>query len=122
MATNGRNRHLEPANKQHAVVDDVRGVILDVELTTGQTNEGQVIIERIDAAAATTGRKPATVTADAGYAYGKVYGDLERRGIDPVIPAKAGPIRSTVPLRRFRYDAEHDILHCPRGKILPDYV
>jgi hypothetical protein len=39
MATNGRNRHLEPAYKQHAVVDDVCGVVLDVELTTGQTNE-----------------------------------------------------------------------------------
>jgi hypothetical protein len=46
------------------------------------------------------------VTADAGYAYRKVYGDLEQRGIDPVIPAKAEPIRSAVPLRRFRYDAK----------------
>ena len=118
MATNGRNRHLEPSYKQHAVVDDVRGVILDVEVTTGQMNEGQVIIERIDAAATTTGRQPATVTADAGYAYGKVYGDLEQRGIDPMIPAKAEPIRSAVPLRRFRYDAKHDVLRCPRGKIL----
>ena len=118
MATNGRNRHLEPSYKQHAVVDDVRGVILDVEVTTGQTNEGQVIIERIDAAATTTGCKPVTVTADAGYAYAKVYGDLEERGIDPVIPAKTEPIRSAVPLRRFRYDAKHDILRCPRGKIL----
>src|SRR3984893_2641942 len=105
MATNGRNRRLEPAYKQHAAVDDLRGVIVDVEVTTGETNEGQVGIERIDAAAATTGREVKTVTADAGYAYGKVYGDLERRGIDPVIPAKAEPIRSAVPLRRFRYDA-----------------
>jgi hypothetical protein len=53
-------------------VDDVRGIILDVEVTTGETNEGQVIVERVDAAATTTGRKPVTVTADAGYAYGKV--------------------------------------------------
>ena len=77
-----------------------------------------MIIERIDAAAVTTGHEVKTVTADAGYAYGKVYGDLERRGIDPVIPAKAEPIRSAVPLRRFRYDAKHDLLRCPRGKIL----
>jgi transposase len=41
-ATNGRNRHLEPA---------------------------------IDAATTTTGRKPVTVTADAGYAYRQGYGD-----------------------------------------------
>jgi hypothetical protein len=31
-----------------------------------------------------TGTPVKTVTADAGYAYGKVYGDLERRRIDPV--------------------------------------
>ena len=56
MATNARNRRLEPAYKQHAVVDDVRGVVLDVEVTTGEVNEGQVVLERIDAAAAITGR------------------------------------------------------------------
>ena len=67
---------------------------------------------------ATTGVPITTVTADAGYAYAKVYGGLERRGIDAVIPAKAEPIRSPVPLRRFRYDARHDIVKCPRGKIL----
>ena len=38
--------------------------------------------------------------------------------IAAVVPAKAEPIRSPVPLRRFRYDARHDILKCPRGKIL----
>jgi transposase len=118
MATSSRNRRLEPAYKQHAVVDDVRGVVLDVEVTTGEVNEGQVVLERIDAAAATTGQTITTVTADAGYAYGKVYGGLERRGIDALIPAKAEPIKSPVPLRRFRYDARHDIAKCPRGKVL----
>jgi hypothetical protein len=47
-----------------------------------------------------------------------VYGALERRGIGAVIPSKAEPIRSPVPLRRFRYDAKNDIVKCPRGKIL----
>jgi hypothetical protein len=51
MATSSRNQRLEPAYKQHAVVDDVRGVVLDVEVTTGEINEGQVVLERIDAAA-----------------------------------------------------------------------
>ena len=49
MATTARNRRLEPAYKQHAAVDDVRGVVLDVEVTTGELNEGQVIDERVDA-------------------------------------------------------------------------
>jgi hypothetical protein len=57
MATNGRNRRLEPAYKQHGAGDDVFGVILDVEVTTGEVNEGQVILERIDALETTTGRK-----------------------------------------------------------------
>ncbi|CDX43718.1 transposase (fragment) [Mesorhizobium sp. SOD10] len=118
MATNARNRRLEPAYKQHAVVDDLRGVVLDVVVTTGEINEGQMIVERIDAAERTTGLAVRTVTADAGYAYAKVFAAFENRGIDALIPAKAEPIRSPVPLRRFRYDAKHDILKCLRGKVL----
>jgi len=118
MATNARNRRLEPAYKQHTAVDDVFGVVLDVEVTTGQANEGDHILARVDAVAGMTGAAVETVTADQGYAYGKVYGGLEERGIDPVIPAKKEPIRSRVPLRRFRYDARHDILKCPKGRVL----
>src|SRR4051812_1496803 len=103
MATNARNRRLEPCYKQHAVVDDVRGVIVDVEVTTGEINEGQLIEERIDATMATTQIEIATATADAGYAYAKVYGAMERRGINAVIPAKADPMRSAVPLRRVKF-------------------
>jgi transposase len=113
MATNGRNRRLEPAYKQHAAVDDQRGVILDVEVTTGEVNEGQHIVEQVDRTAGRTGTAVTTVTADAGYTYGKVYGAMEERNIHAVIPAKAEPIRSPVPLRRFCYDAKNDILKCP---------
>jgi transposase len=118
MATSARNRRLEPAYKQHTTVDDVRGVILDVAVTTGEVNEGQVVEERVDATMATTGVTITTMTADAGYAYAKVYGAMERRGITPIIPAKVDPTRSPVPLRRFRYDATNDIVKCPRSKIL----
>lgn len=69
MATSGRNRRLEPSYKQHGVVDDVSGVVLDVEVTTGEINEGQEILARLDATATTIGAS--TVTADAGYAYAK---------------------------------------------------
>ncbi len=117
MATNARNRRLEPAYKQHSAVDDKVGVILDVAVTTGQTNEGEMIEPQVDEIEATTGMDIKTVTADAGYAYAKVYGALERRGIDALIPTKAEPIRSPVPLRRFRYDAKNDIVKCPRGKV-----
>jgi transposase len=118
MATNARNRHLEPCYKQHAAVDDKAGVILDVEVTTGEKNEGEMLTPQVDEVKATTGVDIKTVTADAGYAYAKVYGALERRSIDALIPAKAEPIRSRVPMHRFRYDAKHDILKCPRGRVL----
>jgi hypothetical protein len=78
QATNARNRRLEPAYKQHAAVDDKAGVILDVEVTTGQTNEGEMIEARVDEVASTTGIDIKTVTAHAGYAYAKVCGALER--------------------------------------------
>jgi IS5 family transposase len=116
MATNARNRRLEPAYKQHTAVDDLRGVILDVAVTTGRSTRAREC--QVDATMATTGVPIATVTADAGYAYAKVYGALERRRIDALIPTKAEPIKSPVPLRRFHYDARHDIVKCPRGKVL----
>jgi hypothetical protein len=88
MATNARNRRLEPCYKQHTAVDDKVGVILDVEVTTGHTNEDEMIEPQVDEVGATTGIDIKTVTADAGYAYAKVYGALERRGIDALIPSQ----------------------------------
>src|SRR5215831_19052349 len=74
MATNAHNRRLERCYKQHTAVDDKVGVILDVEVTAGQTNEGEMIEPQVDEVEATTGIDIKTVTADAGYAYAKVYG------------------------------------------------
>jgi hypothetical protein len=48
MATNGRNRRFEPSFKQHTAVDDLAGVVLDVVVTTGEVNEGQVLESQID--------------------------------------------------------------------------
>lgn len=118
MATNGRKRRLEPSYKQHGVVDDVFGMVLDVDVTTGETNEGEEILSRLDTAEKTTGARIETVTADAGYVYAKIYVGLERREIAAIIPYKVEPIRSPVPMRRFRCDAKHDVLKCPRCKKL----
>jgi hypothetical protein len=65
---------------------------------------------RPDAVAEVTGAAIGILTAVQGYAYGKVYGGLEEREIDPVIPAKQESSRSRVPLGRFRYDAREDTL------------
>ena len=118
MATLATSRRHEPCYKQHAAVDDEKGVVLDVEVTTGSVSERGMIEAQVDTIREFAGREIATVTADAGYAYAGVYGALERRGIDPLIPARRDPSRSRVPLRRFRYDARNDVVKCPRGKTL----
>jgi len=63
MATTARNRRLEPADKQHTAVDDEKGVILDVAVTTGEVNEGQILESQLEATMATTGVSITTVTA-----------------------------------------------------------
>jgi transposase len=119
MATNGRNRRLEPSYKQHTAVDDMNGVILDVEVTTGEQNEGMAVEARLDAIPITTGAAIRTATMDAGYAYAKVFRALEDRSIEAIVPAKAEQRpKATIPQRRFKFDARHNIVRCPRGKIL----
>src|SRR4051812_31939262 len=106
-------RHVDQVDRANQTPDQ------DAEKQGRQTGKyKKVSLSDPDATMATTGVAMTTVTADAGSAYAKVYGALERRGIDALIPTKAEPIRSPVPLRRFRYDAKHDIVKCPRGKIL----
>ena len=97
MATSACARRHEPCYKQHTAVDDARGVVLDVAVTTGAVSESRMIEAQVDAVRETTRRAIGTVTADAGYAYAKVFGGLERRRIDPVIPTRKDPSRSPVP-------------------------
>lgn len=110
----------EPSYKHHAVVDDERGVVLDVAVTEGTLNERAMMASQLEAVCEVSGCAPALVTADSGYAYSEVYAALERRGVAALIPAKKEPSQSRVPLRLFRYDARHDVVKCPRGrKLLP---
>ena len=104
LATSRKGQRPEPCFKQHTAVDDENGVVLDVAVTTGEAGEGDMIEAQVDEVRAAAGQEIGTVTADAGYAFAKVYGGLERRGIDPLIPAKREPAKSRaaspVPLRR----------------------
>ncbi len=119
MATDRRGHFTEPTYKAHIAADSQARVVVDVAVTSGDYNEGNEIISQTDRISQRLGRKPETVTADAGYAYGKVYQALEHRGIDPLIPAKAEPKpRSVIPLRRFKYDEVNQIVRCPVGKTL----
>lgn len=119
LATSSRNRRLEPAYKQHTAVDDVAGVIVDVEIVTGEENEGTAVAGRLDAIAETISGPITIATMDAGYAYAKVFRALEDREVEAIVPAKAEQAPGKViPTRRFKFDALHNLARCPRGRIL----
>jgi len=119
MSTSCQSVRMEPSYKQHGAVDDTCGVIVDVEVTTGQASEGSQLPEQIERIEENTGKKIKTLAADAGYAHGKNYQHLEEKDIDAIIPPQSehGKPRR-IPARRFKYDAKNKIVKCPEGKIL----
>ncbi len=119
LTTSSHHSRMEPSYKQHTAVDDKAGVVLDVETTTGEASEGQRLLDQVKRVEASTGRKVETLTADAGYAHAANYQALEERGTDAIIPPqKAAKSARRLPLRRFKYDAKHDLVRCPTGRIL----
>jgi len=119
LATSCRQQKAEPCYKQHCAVDDRAGVVVSVITTTGAVNESSVVLEQAQDVQANLNRTPKSMTADAGYAYAKIYRGLEELGIDPVIPAKAElPPGPRIPMVRFKYDAKHQVVRCPRGQKL----
>ena len=119
MTTSCNMYRMEPSYKQHAAVDDACGVIVDVDVTTGEKSEGSQLAEQLERIESNIGKRITTVTADAGYAHGMNYELLENRNIDGVIPPQAENSKPRrIPIRRFKYDAKNQIVKCPGGKKL----
>ena len=119
LTTSCKRQRMEPCYKQHTVVDDHAGVIVDLQVTTGEANEGQQLLEQLARVEETLGVRPRTVTADRGYASADNYAALEELGVEAVIPPapERAPHRG-MPLARFSYDARHQLVRCPAGKWL----
>jgi IS5 family transposase len=119
MATGNKRQRLEPSYKQHTALDDRAGVIVDVDVTTGEANEGQQLLGQLNRVAGRTGQLPQMVTADRAYASSANYAALEELGVEAVIPPQRERLpRQGIPLQRFAYDAQHDVVVCPSGKRL----
>ncbi len=117
MATSHRGHRLEPSYKQLTGVDGAAGVVVDVDVVSGETHEGGALPDQLDRIEARTGLEVATATADKAYASGENYTALEARGSAAVIPPQR--LRpAPVPLARFKYDAKHQVVRCPRGRKL----
>lgn len=122
MATSKQSYRLEPSFKQHGAVDDKCGVIVDVDITTGEVSEGSQLPEQIERIESNTGKTIETITADAGYAHGSNFQFLEDRDIDAVIPTQKQSSKSNcISKSKFKYDAKNNIVKCPAGKILKPY-
>jgi hypothetical protein len=119
LATSDRRIRAEPSHKQHTAVDDHAGIVVRIIITAGDVKEGDVIERQLEQVGEVTGRTPATFTADAGYVHAKVFRTAEQVGFHAVIPPKAEPKpRTAIQLRRFKFDAKHQIVRCPAGKAL----
>lgn len=120
LTTNKTGRRSEPAYKHHTAVDGARGVVLDVAVTTGAVHDTKMVEAQLDAITTTTGVAIQVATMDASYAITRVFADLEARGIEAIIPAKAerAPKKGIIPVRRFKLDARNRIVRCPGGKWL----
>jgi len=119
MTTSCNTFRMEPCYKQHAAVDDSCGVIVDVDVTTGEQSEGSQLPEQIERIENNTGRKIKTVSADSAYAHGKNFELLEEKDIEAIIPPQAEHANPRhLPIRRFTYDAKNKVVKCPAGKIL----
>ncbi len=114
MATSHRGQRLEPSYKQLTGVDGAAGVVVDVAVIEGEAHEGGTLPDQLERIEARTGLEAVTATADKAYATAGNYAVLEARGTTAVIPPQRLR-RAAVPLARFKYDAKHEVVRCPRG-------
>jgi hypothetical protein len=112
MATSSQKPRLQPSCKRHTAVDDATGVIVDVEVVTGEELDFGQLAERLDAITQTLDRTPGVVTADAACGVGKVFAAPS----GPSIRLPRHPAR-TLPLRR---QGGHRPLSAQEGPAPPD--
>jgi transposase len=120
MATASR-APLRPSYKQHTAVDDHAGVVVDVEIATGEEHDTGRFEDRLDAIEEALGAAPGRITADAAYGVGRIHAALEDRRIEAVIPPMRAPRRKGAqgfPTERFKYDPHHDVVRCPAKRRL----
>jgi transposase len=119
VAKAGRQARGEPSYKQHTAVDDAAGIVVDVAIEPGTAPEGAQLVAQLERVESTTQRRVQRVTADKGYSSAANYAALEARGVEAIIaPERVGRAQGALPGRRFKYDARHDVVRCPGGRVL----
>jgi transposase len=104
----------------HQTVDAENGIIVDVNVTPGNTSDNVPYIEQIDRAVQTLDEmdiKVDTVSADSAYDTAVIHKKLEERELKSFMPKKETSDTSKVEYKRgdFTYNQETDEYQCPNG-------
>jgi transposase len=111
----------EPGYKQHTAVDDASRVVLAIDVTPANVNEGHELGTVLAQAQQQAGQVPEVVCADSAYASGENAHACERQGIQLVSPPprpRNHHSRSQFTIEQFTYDESADAFVCPQGKRL----
>jgi transposase len=120
LSTNCRTKAMIPCFKQHTAVDDKEGIVVDIDVQTGDDSEGKRLPEVVQRVEKITERRLENLTADSGYAYGENYKFLEERKTNAIIPPQKSGRRKNekMPLSRFKFNELKNHFICPAGKKL----
>jgi hypothetical protein len=80
--------------------------LIDLDLTTGEINEGTKLVEVSERIEIITDRKIKHETADNGYVHSVNYKALEKRGTDTIIPTQrdSNHEKGNLSIRSFMHD------------------
>jgi transposase len=107
----------------HQTIDAENGIIVDVNVTPGNTPDGKPYIGQIDSAADILGRfdiKTEAVCADSAYDTTLIHKKIDERGLTIYTPKKDTSDNSKTEYKRndFTYCQKTDEFACPGGNIL----
>jgi IS5 family transposase len=104
----------------HQSVDAAHGIVVDVAVTPGNTNDSEPYLERIEYMREHLGLDIQEVGADGAYGTSMIYQAMEDMGIQVHTPKATGGVTYKVEFKRedFQYDADKDCFICPNGKEL----
>ena len=106
------------AYKSHFTVDGTHRIITAVTVTAADAEDSSQVPELLDQQPF----RPKFFCADSHYGIARIYEEVRRRGIRPIIPRRAPHTRKPkpdrIPLSEFRYHPQEDVYRCPQGKTL----
>jgi len=104
----------------HQSVDSKCGIIVDVEVTSGNTNDCTPYLDRIEHIQDKVGIEIEAVALDSGYDTSLIHREMDEKGIDVFTPKTKMKDNYKVEFKReaFQYNEHEDAFLCPYGKTL----